>query len=261
MAKRGNHIVAKGDNPVWPRGSKPRGFSNRKDYTYYIQNLDEILSDSCRNWLFNSRIIDVALKSSPCLFHRIVLPDMSRGIEYLPDISECIIEGHELYIFYTNDKGNEVECRFQPEGLKLFHNLWYLLGYRNGSEFCAVPLDALKNIYLSGNSFQTDYRFSLAERISDSIGIVVPDGQQPETVSLKAYGHFADYLRKYPFHHSQVERNDMGTFTSFDYRLIVTDELVDEILALGDKVEITYPEKLRMKLLQKIGRIRSRYAM
>lgn len=43
-----------------------------------------------------------------------------------------------------------------------------------------------------------------------------------------------------------------GTFTSFDYMLLVTDELVDEILALGDKVEITFPEKLRMKLLQKI---------
>ena len=40
----------------------------------------------------------------------------------------------------------------------------------------------------------------------------------------------------------------------------MTDELVDEILALSDKVEVTYPEKLRIKLLQKIGRIRSRYA-
>lgn len=53
--------------------------------------------------------------------------------------------------------------------------------------------------------------------------------------------------------------HDMGTFTTFDYMLLVTDELVDEILALGDKVEITFPEKLRMKLLQKIGRIRNRY--
>ena len=51
----------------------------------------------------------------------------------------------------------------------------------------------------------------------------------------------------------------MGTFTSFDYTLLVTDELVNEILALGDKVEIAYPEKLRMKLFQKIGRIRNRY--
>ena len=125
---------------------------NRKDY------LDEILGDSCRNWLFNSRIIDVALKSSPCLFHRVVLPDMSGGIEYLPDISECISDGHELYIFYTNDKGNEVEGRFRPEGLKLFHNRWYLLGYRNGSEFCTVPLDALTKIYLSGKRFDTDYK-------------------------------------------------------------------------------------------------------
>lgn len=232
---------------------------NRKDYTYYIQNLDEILGDGCRNWLFNSHIIDVALKSSPCLFHRVVLPDMSGGIEYLPDISECISDGHELYIFYTNDKGNEVEGRFRPEGLKLFHNRWYLLGYRNGSEFCAVPLDALTKIYLSGNRFQADCRFSLANRLSDSIGVVAPTGQQPEEITLRAYGSFADYLRKHPFHHSQVERNDMGTFTSFDYTLLVTDELVNEILALGDKVEIAYPEKLRIKLFQKIGRIRNRY--
>ena len=28
LAKRINHIVAKGDNPVWPKGSKSRGFSN-----------------------------------------------------------------------------------------------------------------------------------------------------------------------------------------------------------------------------------------
>ena len=27
LARRGNHIVAKGDNPVWPKGSKSRGFS------------------------------------------------------------------------------------------------------------------------------------------------------------------------------------------------------------------------------------------
>lgn len=107
--------------------------------------------------------------------------------------------------------------------------------------------------------FQTDCKFSLANRLSDSIGVVAPTGQQPEEVTLRAYGPFADYLRKHPFHHSQVERNDMGTFTSFDYMLLVTDELVDEILALGDKVEIAYPEKLRMKLLQKIGRIRNRY--
>lgn len=28
LAKRVNYIVAKGDHPVWPKGSKSRGFSN-----------------------------------------------------------------------------------------------------------------------------------------------------------------------------------------------------------------------------------------
>ena len=29
LARRVNHIVAKGDNPAWPKGSKSRGFSSR----------------------------------------------------------------------------------------------------------------------------------------------------------------------------------------------------------------------------------------
>ena len=83
-----------------------------------------------------------------------------------------------------------MEGRFRPEGLKLFHNRWYLLGYRNGTEFCAVPLDALNKIYLSGKRFDTDYKFSLAKRLSDSIGVVAPTGQQPEEVTLRAYVNF-----------------------------------------------------------------------
>ena len=32
LARRVNHIVAKGDNPAWPKGSKSRGFSNSISY-------------------------------------------------------------------------------------------------------------------------------------------------------------------------------------------------------------------------------------
>ena len=31
LAKRVNYIVAKGGHPVWPKGSKSRGFSNQPD--------------------------------------------------------------------------------------------------------------------------------------------------------------------------------------------------------------------------------------
>ena len=32
LAKRVNHIVTKGDNPAWPKGSKSRGFSTNGEY-------------------------------------------------------------------------------------------------------------------------------------------------------------------------------------------------------------------------------------
>ena len=41
LAKRVNHIVAKGDNPVWPKGSKSRGFS--KDWTINDNRIIECL--------------------------------------------------------------------------------------------------------------------------------------------------------------------------------------------------------------------------
>ena len=35
LARRINHIVAKGDNPAWPKGSKSRGFSTIRLIEYF----------------------------------------------------------------------------------------------------------------------------------------------------------------------------------------------------------------------------------
>ena len=36
LARRVNHIVAKGDSPAWPKGSKSRGFSTK--HSWYFRN-------------------------------------------------------------------------------------------------------------------------------------------------------------------------------------------------------------------------------
>ena len=38
LAKRVNHIVAKGDNPAWPKGSKSRGFSIKRKNIQYLSH-------------------------------------------------------------------------------------------------------------------------------------------------------------------------------------------------------------------------------
>ena len=41
LAKRVNHIVAKGDNPAWPKGSKSRGFSIISNFQFSIIKMSE----------------------------------------------------------------------------------------------------------------------------------------------------------------------------------------------------------------------------
>ena len=45
LAKRVNHIVAKGGNPVWPKGSKSRGFSTTDEEHYGHMTIQAIYEE------------------------------------------------------------------------------------------------------------------------------------------------------------------------------------------------------------------------
>ncbi|MBM6675074.1 hypothetical protein [Marseilla massiliensis] len=45
LAKRVNHIVAKGDNPAWPKGSKSRGFSRMVRFAQFFPKLSKLIID------------------------------------------------------------------------------------------------------------------------------------------------------------------------------------------------------------------------
>ena len=48
LAKRVNHIVTKGDNPAWPKGSKSRGFSIMERKRNYIGKVRDWADDRLR---------------------------------------------------------------------------------------------------------------------------------------------------------------------------------------------------------------------
>ena len=66
-------------------------------------------------------------------------------------------------------------------------------------------------------------------------------------------GTQAEYLRSTPLHKSQTEgRSKYREFAEFTYRLCITPELVSQLLAMGDKVEVLEPEELRGKMKERI---------
>jgi predicted DNA-binding transcriptional regulator YafY len=72
-------------------------------------------------------------------------------------------------------------------------------------------------------------------------------------VKIRAYGDQADYLRSTPLHKSQSEvRSKHGEFAEFTYRLCITPELVSQLLAMGDKLEVLEPEGLRVNIKERL---------
>jgi predicted DNA-binding transcriptional regulator YafY len=74
-----------------------------------------------------------------------------------------------------------------------------------------------------------------------------------EEIKIRAYGTQADYLRSTPLHNSQTEgRSKHGEFAEFTYRLCVTPDLISQLLAMGENVEILKPKSLREEVVKKL---------
>lgn len=230
---------------------------------YFIKDLDVILNDSYKNWVFNTKIIESVLDEG-YYNETIKLPDLSLGLEYFSSIMDCIENGHEVKLFYQDNRGFETVSCLSPLGIKYHRNRWYVLGFYNGTDIISIPFDSISKgeITLKGNKFN-NAGFRINEILKNSIGISIPidrNGKnKPETVTLKAFGKFADYLRNHPFHPSQVEINSFSQSTTFEYKLYITEELVNEILLLGDKVKVIYPSLLQDKLMRKLDSIKKIY--
>jgi len=85
------------------------------------------------------------------------------------------------------------------------------------------------------------------------VGVYVDKDKQVRNVKIRAYGVQAEYLRSTPLHKSQSEvRSKHGDFAEFTYRLCITPELVSQLLAMGENVEVLEPKELKDEMKERI---------
>ena len=149
----------------------------------------------------------------------------------------------------------------QPYALKVFNRRWYLLGYLKEREALrTIALDRILNMEVLKTSFELPADFDARKYFADVVGIYVNKDNPVTKIKMRAYGVQADYLRSTPLHKSQSEvRSKHGEFAEFTYRLCETPELVNQLLAMGDKVEILEPETLRKKIKEDLLASLARY--
>jgi hypothetical protein len=232
---------------------------------YYVKNPEVLDKQKVAKWLLHKYSIPQDFATFNSMKNRILLEEIPLGTAFLDAIIEAMQKNMELRIDYQRYESEQEEhlqtLHIQPYALKVFNRRWYLLGYikeKNGLR--TIALDRILDMKVLSTNFEMPKYFDAKKYFANVIGIFVNKDLPVKKVKIRAYGIQAEYLRSTPLHKSQSEvRSKHGEFAEFTYRLCITPELVSQLLAMGDKVEVLEPQELREEMKVKIKNSLERY--
>ncbi len=132
----------------------------------------------------------------------------------------------------------------EPYALKYFKRRWYLLAKYGDSPLKIYALDRMQDIDIEFESFTMPEDFNAEAFFSSCFGIIVGE-EKPQQIQLKVDDFQAKYLRSLPLHHSQKEVKQTEDYTVFSFYLRPTFDFIQELLALGETVEVLSPRHSR----------------
>lgn len=235
---------------------------DRSKNVYYVKNPEVLDENKLGKWLLNKYSIPKDFATFNGLRDRVLLEEIPLGQAFLAPIMEAMLENLELKIDYQQYKVDQrQEFHMQPYALKVFNRRWYLLGYlKEQEELRTIALDRILNLTVLPNSFKLPEDFDARRYFANVVGIYANKDLSIEKVQIRAYGDQAEYLRSTPLHKSQSEvRSKHGEFAEFTYRLCITPDLVSQLLAMGDKVEVLEPQVLREEMKKRINNMSNFY--
>ena len=237
-----------------------------KGNVYYVKNPEVLDKNKLAKWLLRKYSIPQDFATFNGMKDRILLEEIPLGHSYLDGIIEAMQQNVELqidYQRYMNEQEERLQTfHIQPYALKVFNRRWYLLGYLKEREALrTIALDRILNMEVLKTRFELPADFDARKYFANVVGIYVNKDNPVTKIKIRAYGVQADYLRSTPLHKSQSEvRSKHGEFAEFTYRLCETPELVNQLLAMGNKVEILEPETLREKIKENLLASLARYS-
>lgn len=224
--------------------------------SYYIAERGSLADTSAfRRWLMETLTVNNRINESAQLKDRILLEPNPSGGEFLATILEAMRDNLMLTFDYQSFwyENGHVSHFFnvEPYALKVFKRRWYLLGKYGKNPLRIYALDRMLDIDIEFNQFEMPENFSAEAFFSTCYGIIVGD-EEPQSIRLKVEAGQAHYLRTLPLHHSQKEVECTDKYSVFTYFLRPTFDFQQELLTMGDTVEVMEPQSLR-KEMARIG--------
>ena len=224
-------------------------------YAYLVPNRDALDFNKPQKWLLNQYNIPRDFLVDYKMRDRILLEKMSKGHEWARKIILAMQDNEELEIDHQKYDAPMETLHVQPYALKAYNRRWYLLGYVKEKESIrTLGLDRMNDVHATKTHFKMPYKFDAQKYYANTVGVYVNDENPVTEVKIRAYGTQVEYIRSSPLHKSQSEgKSKYGEFAEFTYRVSITPELISQLLAMGDRVEVLEPVELREEMKERIN--------
>lgn len=219
----------------------------RGDYSYYIENSEDLAQDSVRSWLLNTFAVNNLIDESRHLRQRILFEEIPSGQKFLASIVEAMRDGQIVEITYQSfwkDIPHTIEI--EPFCAKIFKQRWYVVARAAESARIRIyALDRIIDLHTTEKSFDFPSDFDPKNYFEDSFGIIVDEDYEIEQVKIRVMNNQQKYFRSLPLHRSQAEIEIKDNYSIFEYRLRATVDFQQELLSHGSDVEVLAPKWLR----------------
>ncbi len=181
----------------------------------------------------------------------------SGGSEFLSDLLGAIKQNFVIEFDYGKfTEESFSRRRVLPLLLKQYRNRWYLVCFElEKKAYRTFGLDRIDDLILTNDVLARPSDFNPDNYFKYSVGIT-SGNQVPERVTIKASALAAKYLDSLPIHSTQKVINMLsdGSF-EFELKVVVTEELIREILSYGGAIKVVEPLSLKKEIQQRARRL------
>ena len=187
-----------------------------------------------------------------------------RGLNFLGELIDAIINHQPLKMTYRPYKGDEQTMVIHPHYMKQYNTRWFLFGLEDHGIYGMSPvnkaLDRIVKFSIANVRFVENDKIDYETYFDDIVG-VTHDHKHPdvEHVVLKFAKERFPYVVSKPIHHSQQVVNAEDGTLSIDVR--INRELEQNIFSFGQQVEVLSPEWFRNQIIEKYKEIIKIYSL
>lgn len=184
-----------------------------------------------------------------------------RGLEHFHGLLHAI--RNKRITEFTHQKYSATSTTMRtvhPLALKEALGRWYLIAVdTKDTQLKTFGLDRISDLYVHKTRFREKYEVELREKFIHSFGILTNEKLRRQRVLLRFEVEQGQYVKTYPFHHSQQVVEENRQFVLIELDMYVTYDLVKELLSFGATLTVLEPQSLRQVIQKAIRKALDQY--